>query len=83
MFNRFYPDADTALVQRFAFEVDKLGHELSMAALQNHLLTYRRIEEMLGKPSSNFRLVLLPNIRKGVSRKNNKGNTNRATQMLP
>jgi mitochondrial chaperone BCS1 len=41
MFNRFYPDADTALVQRFAFEVDKLGHELSMAALQNHLLTYR------------------------------------------
>jgi mitochondrial chaperone BCS1 len=39
MFERFYPE--TTLGAQFADEVAKLGQEVSMAALQNHLLTYR------------------------------------------
>jgi mitochondrial chaperone BCS1 len=46
MFYRFYPEADALLVKRFVAEIDKLGYEPSMAALQNHLLTYRGDPEL-------------------------------------
>lgn len=44
MFERFYPESVLAL--EFAKEVAKLEQEISMAALQNHLLTYRGNAEL-------------------------------------
>lgn len=44
MFERFYPES--ALALEFVKEVAKLGQEISMAALQNHLLTYRGNAEL-------------------------------------
>jgi chaperone BCS1 len=51
MFERFYPASE--LASAFANEVANLGHEVSMAALQNHLLTYR------GKPELTLETVRL------------------------
>jgi chaperone BCS1 len=44
MFERFYPESTRG--SEFANEVAKLGQEVSMAALQNHLLTYRGNAEL-------------------------------------
>jgi mitochondrial chaperone BCS1 len=56
MFAKFYPDSE--LASRFADEVAKLGQEISMAALQNHLLTFR------GNPELTIERVRLELIRK-------------------
>ncbi len=44
MFERFYPES--TLATQFANEVASLEHDISMAALQNHLLTYRGNPEL-------------------------------------
>jgi mitochondrial chaperone BCS1 len=59
MFERFYPES--ALTLDFAKEVEKLGYDISMAALQNHLLTYR------GNPELTIEMVGLELIRKESS----------------
>ncbi|MGL4610407.1 MAG: AAA family ATPase [Trueperaceae bacterium] len=56
MFERFYPES--ALAEQFATSIAMLGQEVSMAALQNHLLTYR------GNPALTVEMVSVSLVRK-------------------